>query len=48
MADKRLSVEIVTPDRIVFDEEIDFIVVPGIEGYLGVLPMQPPLSPAST
>jgi len=43
MADKRLSVEIVTPDRIVFDEEIDFIVVPGIEGYLGVLPMHAPI-----
>jgi len=43
MADKRLSVEIVTPDRIVYNEEIDFIVVPGIEGYLGVLPMHAPI-----
>ena len=43
MADKNLKVEIVTPERIVFGEDADFVVVPGVEGYLGVLPMHAPI-----
>ncbi len=43
MADKNITVEIVTPERVVFSEQVDFVVVPGIEGYLGVLPMHAPI-----
>ena len=34
----KLSLEIVTPDRSLVRDEIDEIVVPGSEGYLGILP----------
>jgi len=48
MADKSLTVEIVSPERIVFSEEVDFVVVPGVEGYLGILPMHAPIVVALT
>jgi F-type H+-transporting ATPase subunit epsilon len=35
--------EIVTPERQVFSEEVDSVVCPGIEGELGVLPHHAPL-----
>jgi F-type H+-transporting ATPase subunit epsilon len=35
--------EIVTPDRALIREEVDEVVVPGTEGYLGVLPGHTPL-----
>ncbi len=39
-----LTVEIVTPERVVYSEEnVDVLVVPGIEGELGVLPLHAPL-----
>jgi F-type H+-transporting ATPase subunit epsilon len=41
MAD--LQVVIVTPERSVFDEKADFIVLPMIDGELGVLPQHSPL-----
>jgi|SRR5690242_950459 F-type H+-transporting ATPase subunit epsilon len=37
MAD-RLTLEIATPARLVVGEQVDEVVVPGIEGYFGVLP----------
>ncbi|PKM47922.1 MAG: ATP synthase F1 subunit epsilon [Firmicutes bacterium HGW-Firmicutes-8] len=43
MADKNITVEIVTPERVVFSEPVDFVVVPGVEGYLGILPMHAPI-----
>lgn len=43
MADKSITVEIVTPERIVYSEEAEFVVIPGIEGYLGVLTGHAPL-----
>ena len=39
----KLTLEIVTPDRAVVREEVDEVVVPGSEGYLGVLPGHTPL-----
>jgi len=39
----KLLLEIVTPDRSLVREEVDEIVVPGSEGYLGVLPGHTPL-----
>lgn len=29
--------EVVTPERVVFDQPVESLVVPGVEGYLGVL-----------
>ena len=38
-----LLLEIVTPERAVFSDEVDSVVCPGIEGELGVLPHHAPL-----
>jgi len=38
-----LLLEIVTPERQVFSEQVDSVVCPGIEGELGVLPHHAPL-----
>jgi F-type H+-transporting ATPase subunit epsilon len=39
-----LRVDIVTAERVVFsEEEVELLVVPGIEGELGVLPLHAPL-----
>jgi F-type H+-transporting ATPase subunit epsilon len=37
MAD-RITLEVATPSRLVIAEQVDEVVVPGIEGYFGVLP----------
>ena len=34
----RLLLEIVTPDRVVLKEEVDYVSLPGVEGDFGVLP----------
>jgi F-type H+-transporting ATPase subunit epsilon len=41
MAELRL--EIVTAERVVYSEEIDILVAPGIDGELGILPSHAPL-----
>ncbi len=38
-----LRLEIVTPERLAFSDEVDAVVLPGIEGELGVLPHHAPL-----
>ncbi|MHB8172379.1 MAG: F0F1 ATP synthase subunit epsilon [Thermincolia bacterium] len=38
-----IRLEIVTPERVVFSEDVDFIVAPGSDGYLGVLANHAPL-----
>jgi F-type H+-transporting ATPase subunit epsilon len=38
-----IKVDIVTAERIVYSEEVDIIVAPGIEGELGILPQHAPL-----
>jgi len=35
--------DVVTPDRVVLSEEVNSLVAPGAEGYLGVLPHHAPL-----
>src|SRR5438128_942444 len=42
MADQ-LTLEVATPSRFVIGEQVDEVVVPGIEGYFGVLPGHAPL-----
>jgi F-type H+-transporting ATPase subunit epsilon len=38
-----LRLEIVTPDRLAFEGDVESVVLPGTEGELGVLPMHIPL-----
>jgi len=38
-----LHLEIVTPERLAYSEEGDMVLVPGIEGELGILPHHTPL-----
>ena len=39
----KIDLEIVTPERLVLSETVDEVVLPGSEGYLGVLPGHAPL-----
>src|SRR6185503_10129476 len=39
----KIALDIVTPDRSIVREEVDEVVVPGSEGYLGILPGHAPL-----
>ncbi len=39
----KLLLEIVTPEAKAFSEEVDMVVLPGVEGELGVLPLHVPL-----
>ncbi|GAW93840.1 F0F1 ATP synthase subunit epsilon [Calderihabitans maritimus] len=43
MVEKSIKMEVVTPERVVFSEEVDSLIVPAAEGYLGVLPNHAPL-----
>jgi F-type H+-transporting ATPase subunit epsilon len=43
MAVDKLDLEITTPERRVIAETVDEVVLPGTEGYLGVLPGHAPL-----
>jgi F-type H+-transporting ATPase subunit epsilon len=38
-----LQLEIVTPERLAYDDQVDSVVLPGAEGELGVLPHHAPL-----
>jgi F-type H+-transporting ATPase subunit epsilon len=38
-----LRLEIVTPDQKIYSDDVDYVVIPGIEGELGVLPQHVPL-----
>lgn len=40
--EKKLTCEVVTPDRVVFSGEVDMVVAPGVQGELGVLPLHAP------
>lgn len=38
-----IHLEVITPERVVFSDDVDFIVVPGFEGELTILPDHIPL-----
>lgn len=38
MSERQLQLEVVTPERVVFSDRVDAVVVPGEKGYLGFLP----------
>jgi F-type H+-transporting ATPase subunit epsilon len=40
---QKIDLEIVTPERLVLSDMVDEVVLPGNEGYLGVLPGHAPL-----
>jgi len=42
MADK-LNLEVITPEKMALREEVDEVVVPGLNGELGILPAHTPL-----
>jgi F-type H+-transporting ATPase subunit epsilon len=44
MAGKTQRLEVVTPERKVYSEDVDFVVVPGSEGEMGFLPGHSPLA----
>jgi F-type H+-transporting ATPase subunit epsilon len=39
----KLSLEIITAERVVYSDEVDVVVAPGTEGQLGILPMHAPV-----
>jgi F-type H+-transporting ATPase subunit epsilon len=39
----KLLLDIVTPEAKTFSEEVDMVVLPGVEGELGILPLHVPL-----
>ena len=39
----KLNLEIVTPEQLLFSGEVNEVTVPGIQGYLGILPGHAPL-----
>ena len=40
---RRLHVEVVTPDGPVYDAGVEMVVLPGVEGELGILPRHQPI-----
>lgn len=38
-----LRCQIITQERLLFDEEVDIVIAPGIEGEMGILPQHAPL-----
>ena len=38
-----LHLEIVTPERLAYEDDVDMVLVPGIDGELGILPHHTPL-----
>ena len=43
MADQKLNLRILTPDKILFEGEVDKLIVPATDGELGILPKHAPL-----
>jgi F-type H+-transporting ATPase subunit epsilon len=43
MDEKRLTLEVVTPDRQVIHDQVDSVQLPGLDGELGILPGHAPL-----
>ncbi len=42
MADK-INLEVITPEKLVLRESVDEVIVPGLDGELGILPSHTPL-----
>lgn len=42
MVDRKLSCTVVTPEKVVFDGEVNMIIAPGADGEVGILPLHVP------
>ncbi len=42
MPDKIIELEMVTPERVAFREQADFVVIPAFQGEMGILPEHAP------
>jgi F-type H+-transporting ATPase subunit epsilon len=38
-----IHLEIITPERVALSEDVDFVVAPGVDGQIGILPRHAPL-----
>jgi F-type H+-transporting ATPase subunit epsilon len=38
-----IHIEVITPERTVYEDDVDMVIAPGSEGYLGILPHHAPL-----
>lgn len=38
-----LHLEVITPERRVYEDDVDMVVVPALDGYVGILPHHAPL-----
>jgi len=43
MLPTKLTLEVVTPERDLAHEDVDFVQLPGLDGYLGIMPGHAPL-----
>ena len=43
MADRKLECEVVTPEKILYEGQVDMVVAPGGDGELGILPLHMPI-----
>lgn len=43
MLPEKIQLEVVTPQRLVLNEDVDSLELPGLDGYIGVLPGHAPL-----
>src|SRR6516164_6158170 len=41
--DNTLRLEIVTPEAVVYSDDVDMVTLPGVEGQMGILPQHVPL-----
>ena len=39
----RMRLDIVSPERVIYSDEVDAVIAPGVEGQLGILPHHAPL-----
>ncbi|MBF8266044.1 MAG: F0F1 ATP synthase subunit epsilon [Dehalococcoidia bacterium] len=39
----KVKLEIVTAEKLIYSEDVDMVVAPGVDGYLGILPHHTPL-----
>lgn len=46
--EKSLQLDVVTPDKVVLSEQVDYVSAPGVEGEFGVLPGHIPMLAALT
>jgi len=44
----RIRLEVVTAERVVYADDVDMVIAPGVEGQLGILPRHAPLLTALT